>query len=373
MAKIFKVEYYDSKTNARLGILKINGKKLTTPTLWLGSLINTHPFPWKYFKVDNIMVNSYEILTNGIQKQKLNRNQKIHDILDMKGLVMMDSGGFQLQKANNLEISPVKILEIYKEMKPDLAVVLDHPLTTSFSEIKENHERWRKTLKNTEFMLNNCKKIHLVPVVHGYTVEDIRKACKEIKEIANPNIIGIGSLVPVIKPWRSSSISRLNGVDSKSFMINAIRIVREEFPDAMLHVFGVGSVSTMHCMFSLGVDSVDSIGWRMKAAYGAIQLPGIGDRFISPKKKRRKLSKKEEEILKKCNCPICNGKTLKERKQALDNKFSSTFYNRAIHNAWIFYQENILAKKMIKRGEYYNFIKCRLDNTIFKKYILISS
>lgn len=108
-------------------------------------------------------------------------------------------------------------------------------------------------------------------------------------------------------------------------MINAISIIRKEFPDSFLHVFGVGSVSTMHLMFSLGVDSVDSMSWRMKAAYGAIQLPGIGDRFISPKNSRKKLM--EEHLLSKCECPICVNKSLKERKKALDNSKYGTFYN----------------------------------------------
>jgi len=216
-------------------------------------------------------------------------------------------------------------------------------------------------------MLENSHDIVLMPVVHGYTLKEIKRACAEIKDIIDPKVVGVGSLVPILKYMKTSTILKLNGMNTIKFMINAISIIRKEFPNSFLHVFGVGSVSTMHLMFSLGVDSVDSMSWRMKAAYGAIQLPGIGDRFISPKNSRKKLM--EEHLLSKCECPICVNKSLKERKKALDNSKYGTFYNRAIHNAYIFKKEEHAFHKALETKNVAAFLHERLKRTKYRKLV----
>jgi len=158
----FKVIKEDKTTNARLGILNLNGKEITTPVLWLGYIITNKPRPWEFFNVNAIMVNAYEIV-----EKKIMINS-IHEFLNTDGLVMMDSGGFQLMK-KNIHITPPKILEIYKQAKPDIGVVLDYPFNPL--ELDNRIKRWKKTLENTRFMLNNSHDIVLMPVVHGYTLE----------------------------------------------------------------------------------------------------------------------------------------------------------------------------------------------------------
>ena len=355
----FKVVKEDTVTNARLGILNLNGKKIKTPVLWLGYMIRKKPRPWEYFDVNTIMVNAYEIV-----EKKISINS-IHEFLNTDGLVMMDSGGFQLMK-KNIRITPAKILEIYKQAEPDIGVVLDYPLNPL--DLSDRMKRWKKTLKNTRFMLDNSHDIVLMPVVHGYTLEEIKRACNEIKDITDPKVIGVGSLVPIVRYMKTSNLSKLNGVSAIKFMINAISIIRKEFPDAFLHVFGVGSVATMHLMFSLGVDSVDSMSWRMKAAYGAIQLPGIGDRFISPNNGRKQL--KEDYLLNKCKCPVCINKSLRERKNALDNSKHGTFYNRAIHNAYIFKEEERAFHRALVENNMAKFLKKRLKGTKYYKLVV---
>jgi len=140
----------------------------------------------------------------------------------------------------------------------------------------------------------------------------------EIRKVAEPEmIVGIGSLVPLLRNARASN--RFTKDDTKmKYVVDAIKTVRQEFPKAFFHVFGVGGTTTMHLMFSLGVDSIDSMWWRTKAAHGAIQLPGIGDRFIHPGGERAYLSKDEEKVLENCNCPICEGKKSYKIKSLLD-------------------------------------------------------
>ena len=344
----------DNGTNSRLGELIINNKRVETPVFWIGNEINGIPRPWELFEVDTVMLNAYEIMSS--PKLKEMEKKGIHKYLKHDKLIMMDSGGFLFQKKDKVGINAEVILEIYENVKPDIGVILDHPLDPSKDD-NINHKRWLKTLKNTKFMLENSTEIALLPVVHGYTREQLKNACKELKRLVCPKVIGIGSLVPLIT-------SPNYGV-AKEFVIDAIRIVREEFPNSFLHVFGIGGTTTMHLMFSLGVDSVDSMSWRLKAAYGAIQLPGVGDRFISPPKRRKRISELEQKLLAKCLCPICKGKTIEERKENFDNLNPSTYQKRAIHNAYVFKEEEKEFREQLKNGEVKEFVEERLKHTPF--------
>lgn len=207
-----------------------------------------------------------------------------------------------------------------------------------------------------------------MPVVHGYTLNELKKSCQQIRNIVGePALIGIGSLVPLIKASYLGNgflYRRSNGEngDHITFIADALKLVREEFPNSFMHVFGVGGITTALLMFALGADSVDSVAWRLKAGYGAIQLPGISDRFLSPrpesKKSRPVLSEKEEKTLAHCDCPICiNYRKIGWQKRRLDNSFKS----RAIHNGWIFLKEVVAFRDEIFKGKGYHFIVERLS------------
>jgi tRNA-guanine family transglycosylase len=355
----FKVQFKDDETFARKGILKINNKTIETPVLWLGHPIGGTPKPWKSFAINAMLVNSCDILTKP-QVSQLIQKMGIHEYLDYKGVVMMDSGGFLFQKKDNLDISPSTILNLYHKTKPDIGVILDYPLNPS-EPYHINYYRWKKTINNTAYMYHNNGTSILMPVLHGYTLRKIRNACKEIRKIDdNPNLIGLGSLVPLV--FRTKDTQNFN--DIMHFVVDAIKLVRNEFPNAFLHIFGIGSTNSMHLMFSLGVDSIDSTGWRLKAAYGRIQLPGIGDRYVKPHRNGRKVINKQEiKKLSMCKCPVCKNYALKDRIMILDKSFEK----RALHNAWVFIEEEKMFKYYLKNKSTINFVENRLKNSTFIK------
>ena len=56
-----------------------------------------------------------------------------------------------------------------------------------------------------------------------------------------------------------------------------IRRIRKGFP-GHIHAFGIGGIVTLHLAAALGIDSLDSSGWRQRAARGLINLRGRGER-----------------------------------------------------------------------------------------------
>lgn len=359
----FKVEFKDDDTHARKGILKINNKMIDTPVLWLGQSIGCNPNPWKSFTINTILVNACDILNHPQVSQSI-RKVGIHEYLDYNGIVMMDSGGFLFQKKDYLDISTSVILELYRESKPDIGVILDHPLNP-LEPPHVNYRRWKKTIDNTMYMYQNNGTSILMPILHGYTLKKIRNACKEIKKIDDkPNLIGLGSLVPLI--FRTSGMQNFD--DSLHFVVDAVKLVRQEFPDSFLHIFGIGSITSMFLMFSLGVDSVDSMGWRLKAAYGWVQIPNVGVRYLRTHNRRkmggsRVISDSEKKYLYNCNCPVCKDLSRIQQMKILE----SSFHKRALHNAWVFVQEEKMFKKSLKNGDTMNLLKNRLKNSPFAK------
>jgi len=355
----FLVDYNDKFLFSRKGRLKINGKKVDTPVFWLGHVLGGVPRPWKEFEVETLIVNACDIL----QKKKANHEiccKGIHNYLDYKNLILMDSGGFLFQKKELIDVDPLEIINLYENCKPDLGVILDHPLNPKASK-SGNLKRWNSTLKNTEIMFENQGKVELMPVVHGYTFEDLKNACDDLKNlIDNPKAVGLGSLVPLL--FRNGSSKHFK--DGLKFVVDAVQLVREEFPDSFLHVFGVGSTKTMHLMYALGADSIDSIGWRLKAAYGTIQLPGVGDRHVKSRNNGRpSLNEKEKLLLAQCECPVCYNKNLDERLDTLDGLFQS----RAMHNAWLFKKEQELYHEKLLANQTLQFLDKRLSKGIFSK------
>ncbi len=149
----FKVKVHDRATYARKGRLEINidgrRRKIETPVLWFGDLFFSTIKLWEYIKVDTIMFNAYEILSK--QNSKLNKIIDKFNNIKRKSTVMMDSGGFLLQKNKQMRIRPEKIAKIYSLFKPDVGVVLDYPLNPLSSK-EDNTKRWRKTFMNTPKM-----------------------------------------------------------------------------------------------------------------------------------------------------------------------------------------------------------------------------
>jgi len=358
----FDISYEDDELSCRSGIFKLNGSAIETPLIWLGYPIGSSPRLWEVLPMKNLMVNAYEVLKRLKVCEEVSK-KGIHEYLGFDDLVFMDSGGFLFQKKDKMDLDPEIILKLYETSKPDIAAVLDHPFDPSRPS-RINNRRWLKTLKNTKYMLENNGNILLMPILHGYALKDLKMACREIKKIdENPKFIGLGSLVPLI--FNTKGSKRIK--DGLKFIVDAVGLIREEFPDSLLHTFGVGSSQSMHFMFALGVDSLDSMGWRLKAAYGVIQLPGVGDRHLTPRntKKRPFIKGREKELLAACECPACKSKSLEERIQDLNDNF----YFRSVHNAWVFLNEQKKFHQALKEGYIKSFIESRLKKGMFSKAV----
>jgi hypothetical protein len=165
-----------------------------------------------------------------------------------------------------------------------------------------------------------------VPVMHVSEIIDrYIDAFRADAQLLDKPAIALGGIVPNLlrrpkaRPYRE--------------VLSGVQRARAAFPDKALHLFGVGGTATLHIAALLGMDSVDSSGWRNRAARGIVQLEGSGDRVVANlgSWRGREPSELEWQRLRTCPCPACQQLGL----ESLKAGGKAGFAHRAAHNLWI--------------------------------------
>jgi len=260
-----------------------------------------------------------------------------------------------------------EIERLYSRLRADILVSLDFPPSPDDDQLTRDQLR-KKSLRNLRRMCDFVLADHLMPVVHGYTLSELERSCHGVADIC-PKVsqIGIGGLVPLICSGglvRQFGYVRKDGTKGNRAMwiSDALQLVRQMFPEAFVHVFGIGSATTAIGVLSLGADSVDSLSWRRVANYGAILLPGCSERFPTARDgrvcSRPVVSRKEFSLVMQCECPACTRvMNVQERLKEL----ASSYTNRAVHNAWTVLSEVAKFRNAIQQNRTRDFLRSRLS------------
>lgn len=176
------------------------------------------------------------------------------------------------------------------------------------------------------------------PVVHAGPW--LGRYLEALQRLGKTERLAIGGLVPHL----------LNSPGAqRRATIADIRRVRREFPGS-IHAFGIGGVVTLHLAAALGVDSLDSSGWRQRAARGLVVLRGRGERMAVKlgSWKGRVIEPVEWEELARCRCPSCRRRGV----EGLKGRGVEGFAHRAVHNLWTLLEEAALIDRHLARGDF---------------------
>lgn len=269
--------------------------------------------------------------------------------------VFLDNGAFGLSR-RGLEIAVEDYEEFVAEAKPDWRPVPQDFIPAPSMSLYRQNKCMQRTMKvNTDFQHDG-----FVPVVHISRVIDkyISQLKANEKLVAKPRL-AIGGIVPNL-------LRAPKAIPHQKILQNLIKI-REEFADKEIHIFGIGGISTLHVAALLGIDSVDSSGWRNRAARGIILLPGKSERIIAQlgSWRGRKVSEEEEEILRNCQCPACQ----KFGMEGLTAKASEGFRNRATHNLWTILEEAKWISEKLENNKYQIEYQSRLEGSTYRKLV----
>jgi len=320
----------------RIGRLKIRNKQAETP-LFL-PVINpvTQSISAKWMKenlrAEAVITNAY-IIFKRLREKAL--EEGVHRILDFDGIIMTDSGGYQVLEYGDVEATPEEIALFEEEIRTDIAVPLDIP--TGICGKEKAEETVEKTLKNVEITLNVLKErgarraLWAAPIQGGIHLDLLQK-CAEIEKEMDFDLYALGSPTPLMEGYRFEKLFE---------MIYTVRKVTGL--GRPLHLFGAGHPMIFPFIVALGVDMFDSASYYLYAkderyitSTGTLRIDRI-DYFP-------------------CNCPVCSNITPNELKEMERDERIRLI---ATHNLYTCFKEIREIKQAIRDGRLMELLEIR--------------
>ena len=269
--------------------------------------------------------------------------------------IYLDNGAFRFSRDEG-EVPRQDYEAFVAQARPNwYAIPQDYIPTPRMSDVKQ-----LECLQKTMDVNQSYSHDGYVPILHiSRHLNEYLRQFKANERLRSKPIFALGGIVP--------NLLRTPKAMSYKEILNSVRQVRATFADRELHLFGVGGTATLHVAALLGLDSVDSSGWRVRAARGIVQLTGIGDRAVADlgNWKIREPSQEERKKLIECQCPAC-------QQYGLDGLKANLIYgfcNRATHNLWTLLKENRMIQKHLKDKTYVEWYKDHLHNSTYRPII----
>ena len=320
------------------------------PRIWAATSIYHLP------ELDAVMV-SYADFHHNRTRRRRAMEEGLHVSLDIpeRVKIYLDNGAFRFSRAGG-EVPRDDYKAFVEKAKPDWYVIpQDYIPTPCMSDYKQNKCLEKTMAVNQEFSYDGY-----VPILHvSRRLNKYIRLFNEDEKLREKPIFAIGGIVPnLLRASKSMSYKKI---------LNSIYKVRETFSNQNLHLFGVGGTATLHIAALLKMDSVDSVGWRVRAARGLVQLPGIGDRMVADlgKWKVREPNPEELKKLEECQCPACQEYGIKGLKA--NGTYGAC--NRATHNLWTLLKENRMIQENIENKTYVEWYKEHLQNSTYRPLI----
>lgn len=308
--------------------------------------------PYHLVDLRALMV-SYAEFSSYPSRRKRAMERGLHSFLDVPKdvSIYLDNGAFSLLRKDGV-VPRQEYEEFVQEARPDwYPIPQDYIPTPSMSDDSQL-DCLRRTMEVNRAYSHNG----FVPVIHisRYLTIYLQQLHTDESLVAKPRL-AIGGIVP--------NLLRMPQAMAHTDVLNNIRQTRVKMPNKKLHIFGIGGTATLHLAALLGIDSVDSSGWRNRAARGIIQLPGSGERVVANlgSWRGRELSQTELVKLTSCPCPACQ----KHGTNGLKAEKLFGFSNRATHNLWVLLNEAKVIEEHLLDGSYADWYEEHLDNTAY--------
>lgn len=327
-------EIRDRDLLARIGRIRTKSGVFETPVLL--PVINPaiQPIPPKKIKE---LFNCKALITNAyiIRKHFADKavQRGVHELLDFDGVIMTDSGAYQILVYGDVEVSPEEIVRYQEGINTDIATILDVP--TGWEVTREYAQ---KTVKET---LKRAKKLSKIktrddivwvgPVQGGNHLDLVAKSAKEIGRLPF-EIHALGSPTPVMEQYRFDTL------------VDMVLTAKMNLPlDRPLHLFGAGHPLMFALAVALGCDLFDSAAYaiyaredRYMTEYGTVKL---GRLAYFP-----------------CSCPICTRNDLENLRETSKNERQKLL---AQHNLYVCFSEIRRVKQAIVEGRLWEYLEMK--------------
>ncbi|MEM1537865.1 MAG: tRNA guanosine(15) transglycosylase TgtA [Candidatus Nezhaarchaeales archaeon] len=319
---------------ARIGRLKTKRGVLETPALL--PVINPNVQVVKPRKIyeemgyNAVMTNAY-IIKRSLSEEAVKLG--VHRILDFPGIVMTDSGAYQLLSHGRVDVEPGEIVKFQEEIGSDIAVILDVP--TGFN-VDYAHASWTvdETLSRARQALNIIKERDILwvgPVQGGKYLDLVKKSAEAMSQLPF-HLYALGSPTRVMEQYRFNTL------------VDMILTAKIHLPiEKPFHLFGAGHPFMFSLAVALGCDLFDSASYALYAR---------NDRYMTPHATLRV----EQLNYLPCSCPVCVKLSCRELK-AMSREERERIL--ATHNLYVCQAELKLIKQAIHDGRLWELIEVR--------------
>ena len=326
-------EVRETDLMGRIGVLTVGGKSIETPCL----VPVIHPV------LRDIPLASYTemgfgaLMTNAFITYKRRKEEALekglHRMLGYDGVMMTDSGGYQVLQYGQVDMTPSVIAEFQSAIGSDLAVTLDRPTGYSLSE-----DYARETMKvslegavETIRKFGGSKTTWVGPIQGGLFDGLVRRSTKALLK-AGFEFLALGSPVEMMDNYLFADLVRMI-VAAKSSMPYSVP----------LHLFGAGHPLTLPLSVALGCDTFDSASYALFARQG---------RYMT----ERGTLILEEMTYLPCSCPACNSTT---RTDLLQMDRWDRVNKLSLHNLYLLRQDVLRCKEAISEGRLWDLVEER--------------
>jgi 7-cyano-7-deazaguanine tRNA-ribosyltransferase len=257
----------------------------------------------------------------------------LHDFLNFKGVIMTDSGAYQLLIYKGVETSPEEIVHFQETIDTDIATILDIPTGWGVSKKYARHtvNETIKRAKKLEKMKTRDDISWVGPVQGGQYLDLVAKSAKEMAKLPF-QIHALGSPTPVMEQYKFDTL------------VDMIVTAKMNLPpDRPLHLFGAGHPFMFALAVALGCDLFDSAAYALFARE---------DRYLTESGTTRL----DEMEYFPCSCPVCN-KRDPENVRALPKEDRQKLL--AEHNLHVSFCELRRIKQAITEGRLWEHLEMR--------------
>ena len=205
------------------------------------------------FGVEALITNAYIVhSTEGLRERAL--ADGIHDLLDFSGVVMTDSGSFQLAEYGEISTTTGEILRFQTEIGADIGTPVDVPTPPDSS-----REETLADLERTEAALCDAERVDtgdmLVSApVQGSTHLDLRASAGRHARHTTLDLFPVGAVVPLLNGYRYADV------------VEVVLAAKSGLgPAAPVHLFGAGHPMTFALAAAAGCDLFDSAAYALYA------------------------------------------------------------------------------------------------------------
>lgn len=326
-------ELRDRDLMGRIGRLKTKSGYLETPAFM--PVINpvlqtiTPKRMKKEFGCDIVITNSYIIRNHFSEIPDL----KVHDLLDYDGIIMTDSGAYQILVYGGVKVSQKDIIDFQKQISSDISVILDIPTGWDIprTQVEYTVEETLKRATDALPLIEESESLWVGPVQGGKHLDLVANSAQRIGEMPY-DLHALGSPTEIMERYMYPVLVDMTMTAKLNLPI-----------ERPFHLFGAGHPMIFAMTVAMGCDLFDSAAYilfakdmRYMTTRGTVQLKDL--QYLP------------------CSCPVCRNTSVEDIKELPRGERIITLGE---HNLHITMTEIETIKQAIVEGNLWDLVETR--------------